>query len=256
MSDLMNAIIAAKLMGNGGGGGLPTPAQWDIVMSPTEFSFSEVQPGFYVGNGSATGWELNVGDVLRLTWDGTPYEITLFDFNDKIVGGNASIVEQGADTGEPFFALFSDGSFEIITKETDATHTISFDQWYVLPDGTTMQVIDGEWTTVEDSTKPLLITLNEDDEIDITYGQWRNAVRNASNIVIYDEYRQEYYPVLYPNDSDPPFITGINVVWDSNSPQINAYALNIYTNSSEESDDEIISVDHVERSNQLVISIT
>lgn len=263
MSNLTDALIAAKLIGaqgggSGGGSGLPAPVQWDEVIAPTEYSFSEAQPGIYVCNGNVSGWELNVGDVLRLTWDGAPYEIALFDLNNKIVGGNTSIVGEGIDTGEPFFAFFvGGGRFQLITKEIGASHIISFAQREVLPDGTIMQVIDGEWTTVADSTKPLLITLNGNDEIDITYNQWRNALRSASNIVIYDESNHEYYPVVAPNASEPPVINGMRFEWDSaGGGLISVYALNIYANSPEESDDEIITVDSVERSEQLIISTT
>lgn len=261
MSNLTDALIAAKLVGgsggSGGGSGLPAPVQWEAVTVPTEYSFSESQPGIYAGNGNVSDWEVNVGDVLRLTWDGTPYEITLFDLHDRIVGGNTSIVGEGTDTGEPFFVFFSKGHFQFITKETDTTHVISFDQWEVLPDGTIMQVVDGEWTTVESLTKPLLITLNENEEINITYNQWWNAIRSASNIVIYDESSHTYYPVVAPYDSDPPTMKGMRFEWDSaGNGLISVYALNIYANSPKESNDEIITVDSVERSEQLRISTT
>ena len=202
MSDLTNALIAAKLMGNGGGGGgggLPVPAQWDAVMASTEFSFSEVEPGICAGGGSVIGWALNVGDVLRLTWDGTPYEITLFDLHGWLVGGNTSIVGIGTDTGEPFYAAFSDGHFQIITKETDATHVISFDQWYVLPDGTTMQVIDGEWVPVEPSGGTLICHADDDTgEFDATWQSIFDALSVGSRVVlVYSNSLSAMQTILY-----------------------------------------------------------
>lgn len=264
MSNLTDALIAAKLVGgsggSGGGSGLPEiTTETEEILAEQSVTFSS-QGGAYAGRVSGQ-YPINVGDNLTVTWDGVSYDCVASDVEGFSALGNLSIVGMGADTGEPFVMAFSPGEGVEMYATSGGVHTVSVSKGVQSPaDGSIMQVVNGAWQPVvppSGGTNPLLITLNENDEVDITYNQWWNALRSASNIVIYDESNHEYYPVVAPNDSEPPMIMGMRFEWDSaGGGAISVYALNIYTNSSEESDDEIISVDSVERSGQLIISTT
>ena len=66
-----------------------------------------------------------VGNTYSVSWDGTIYETTCVDFNDRPAIGNASIASPGPDTGEPFFMMASSrGSLMIYTWNTSSSHTL------------------------------------------------------------------------------------------------------------------------------------
>lgn len=67
-----------------------------------------------------------VGETYKVYWDGTVYECTCVDFDNKPGIGNLSIAGVGSDTGEPFVMQVINGRGIIIaTKDTSASHTFS-----------------------------------------------------------------------------------------------------------------------------------
>ena len=73
-----------------------------------------------------SNFEATVGETYKVTWDGAAYECVCVDFRNALFIGNLSIAGAGSDTGEPFLMSIINGSgFEIYTKDTSASHTIS-----------------------------------------------------------------------------------------------------------------------------------
>ena len=157
MSNLTDALIAAKLVGgsggSGGGSGLPeiemTESTTPLIASQS-VSFTQ-QGGFYMG---AVGTELSiaVGDTVQVTWDGTSYACPVVDLQGFAGWGNMSILGMGSDTGEPFLMYYgSEGgtsATEMSTLQAGASHTIALDKVTLVqtpPDGYVLMVVDGEW---------------------------------------------------------------------------------------------------------------
>ena len=64
---------------------------------------------------------LAFGKTYQVTWDGTTYECTCYEYEGELGFGNSYVLGMGVDTGEPFF--FISGSF--YTLDNSASHTIS-----------------------------------------------------------------------------------------------------------------------------------
>lgn len=85
-----------------------------------------VEDGGLYGVEFPSAIEVTVGEIYKISWDGTVYECTCVDFNGSNVIGNLSIGGFGSDTGEPFIMQVVNGDGIIIaTKDTSASHTIS-----------------------------------------------------------------------------------------------------------------------------------
>ena len=130
---VIDAIIAKKLCGGGGGGSVPKPLTYDYmpegypkksvgivtVMEEQEVAFA-LNEGIY-GARLTEAFEIVGGQTYKVSWDGTEYECVCFAFNSGYALGNPSIFGGGDDTGEPF--LYMSGAFG--TLDTSASHTIS-----------------------------------------------------------------------------------------------------------------------------------
>lgn len=156
MSDLMNAIIAAKLMGNGGGGGGGGLPPIEMTESTTPLiasqSVSFTQQGDEYMGAVVKALSIVVGDTVKVTWDGTSYTCPVFDFEGYAGWGNLSMYDMGPDTGEPFIMYYgSEGGVsvtEMSTLQSGASHTIALDKVALVqtpPDGYVLMVVDGEW---------------------------------------------------------------------------------------------------------------
>lgn len=96
------------------------PVETAIVEEST-VSFTE-DGGLYVAESPPT-FEATVGEIYKVSWDGTVYECTCVDFNGAHAIGNLSIVGAGSDTGEPFIIGIDNWLTQIMTADTSASHT-------------------------------------------------------------------------------------------------------------------------------------
>ena len=133
---VIDAIIAKKLCGGGGGGSVPKPLTYDYMpegypkksaqtttlMEEQELAFAHAANGVYVSS-LTDPLALVPGQTYTVKWDGTEYECIFFDNGKKAYLGNASIGGSGEDTGEPFLYDFYQNAFG--TLDTSASHTIS-----------------------------------------------------------------------------------------------------------------------------------
>ena len=134
---VIDAIIARKLCGGGGGGSVPKPLTYDYMPEgyPTKAmqttTLLEEQALAFTPVGSAgvhvaalaEQLALVGGQTYTVSWDGTEYQCVFFDNGKKAYLGNASIGGSGEDTGEPFLYDFYQNAFG--TLDTSASHTIS-----------------------------------------------------------------------------------------------------------------------------------
>lgn len=157
MSNLTDALIAAKLVGgsggSGGGSGLP---EIEITESTTPLitsqSVSFTQQGDEYMATVVKVLSIVVGDTVKVTWDGTSYTCPVFNFEGFAGWGNLSMYDMGPDTGEPFIMYYaSEGGVsvtEMSTLQSGASHTIALDKVTLVqtpPDGYVLMVVDGEW---------------------------------------------------------------------------------------------------------------
>lgn len=96
-----------------------------VLVEESTATFADTGYGFYAAEFPST-FEATVGETYKVSWDGTAYECTCVDFNNKPAIGNLSIAGVGSDTGEPFIiGIFNGERIQIITADTSASHTIS-----------------------------------------------------------------------------------------------------------------------------------
>lgn len=149
MSDLMNAIIAAKLMGNGGGGGgsglPPITTETTEIFAPQGIPFSS-QDGMYIAT-LTREFSINDGDKLDVEWDETAYNCTVSSLEGALIWGNLSIVGAGGDTGEPFLMAYISGDgLTIYTALTAASHNVGISSTsYNPPTGSVLITEGDEW---------------------------------------------------------------------------------------------------------------
>lgn len=156
MSNLTDALIAAKLVGgsggSGGGSGLPEITTEPVVMLAEQSVNFTGQGGAYGGQVSGQ-YPINVGDNLTVTWDGVSYDCVASDVGGLPALGNLSILGMGADTGEPFvMAFYPEGGIEMYTRSGEV-HTVGiFSSSQTPADGSIMQVVNGAWQPVVPSS--------------------------------------------------------------------------------------------------------
>lgn len=155
MSNLTDALIAAKLVGgsggSGGGSGLPEIKAEAVTILPEQsITFSDVGSGLYYASISGQ-FPIAAGATTTTIWDGVSYDCAVNDFNGVLAWGNLSILGRGDDTGEPFVMIDSNNGSEIGigTKSTEASHTVeAFGSSQTPADGSIMQVVNGAWQPV------------------------------------------------------------------------------------------------------------
>ena len=95
-----------------------------VLVEESTVSFAENR-GLYLGQ-IQSNFEATVGEVYKVSWDGTVYECTCVDFNGIPSLGNLSIPGVGSDTGEPFIiSAPGSGKIAIATLDTASSHTFS-----------------------------------------------------------------------------------------------------------------------------------
>lgn len=148
------------------------PAETVLVEEST-VSFSN-NGNMYAATLGST-FSLTVGDIYKISWDGTVYECTCVSSpeNVKFIG-NLSIMGDTADTGEPFIIGDSDQGVSIGTLDTSPTHTISISQnspgeivkidEKFIPDVSSLTIK----SSTAGSTKKFKITVNDSGTISAT----------------------------------------------------------------------------------------
>lgn len=96
------------------------------IIHKTTVAFTSLVAGLYYAAIQST-FNPAYRETYKVSWDGAEYECVCKDFNGYHIIGNLSIIDGGADTGEPFIIIPSvDGSgIEIYTSDTSASHTFS-----------------------------------------------------------------------------------------------------------------------------------
>ena len=96
-----------------------------VEESAVAFQAAEEMVGLYGANFPSTV-SATVGKTYKVYWDSIVYECTCVNFNGTSVIGNLSILNVGADSGEPFLIGVVNGrGFSIYTADTASSHTIS-----------------------------------------------------------------------------------------------------------------------------------
>ena len=96
-----------------------------IFVEESTVPFTDSNHGFYVAQ-IQLNFMPTVGEVYKVSWDGTVYECTCVEFPDGTIIGNLSLAGEGSDTGEPFLmGVMGNGEAVIYTLDTSASHIIS-----------------------------------------------------------------------------------------------------------------------------------
>lgn len=201
MSDLMNALIAAKLMGNGGGGGgggLPPIETVETELLNKNISFVDSGMGAYAGQ-EAVDFSLSVGAVYTVNWDNVDYTCTAVEIDGGgmiiPVIGNVSIMGLTPDTGEPFMAFIPQaGTLALYTPSTAASHDVVISGMAQIPaNGSGLVVEDGEWAEKPIALPPVEVLGNYNttthcvdlidytwDEVLALWGQKRDVILHVA----------------------------------------------------------------------------
>ena len=203
-----NGVLSAS--GGGGGGVQPDWNQNDstaadyiknrpfytgdpgetVLVEESTVAFAETR-GLYIGQ-TQSNFEATVGEVYKVSWDGTVYECTCVDLGGPSIG-NLSIIGGSPDTGEPFVMMVINGAeIKIGTNETSASHTISIsglvsevvkiDEKY-LPTGD-----DSPYELKEVGTKKVYVAeyhVESSDTAEKLYNQVNTAYSNGYYVLLY-----------------------------------------------------------------------
>lgn len=148
MSNLTDALIAAKLVGgsggSGGGSGLPEITRVTVeIFAPQGIPFS-AEDGMYKAT-LTREFSINDGDELDIEWDGTAYNCTVSSLEGGLVWGNLSILGAGGDTGEPFLMSYiSDYGLIMYTALTAASHNVGISSTSYNPPSGSVLITEGE----------------------------------------------------------------------------------------------------------------
>ena len=96
-----------------------------VLVEESTVSFVDSNQGLYIAE-FQSNFAPTVGEVYKVSWDGTVYECTCVGAHDIFVIGNLSLAGEGSDTGEPFLMIIRNGEgMNIGTLDTSASHTFS-----------------------------------------------------------------------------------------------------------------------------------
>ena len=102
-----------------------------VLVEESTVSFADSGRGLYMAQ-IRLNFAPTVGEVYKVSWDGTVYECTCVGFSGETAIGNLSIAGAGSDTGEPFVVgVMGDGEAMIYTLDTSASHTFSISGFVV-----------------------------------------------------------------------------------------------------------------------------
>lgn len=146
MSNLTDALIAAKLVGgsggSGGGSGLPEITSTEsIVLETQTITFTDAYADLSIDG-------LEVGREYSVIYDGVTYSglIAKKDNDDNIYIGNMAIWGKTPDTDEPFLIATYKGDTSIDVNNTTPSHSIGITAVIYNPNtGSALISVDGEW---------------------------------------------------------------------------------------------------------------
>ena len=96
-----------------------------VLVEESTVSFTDNNHGLYIAE-FQSNFAPTVGEIYKVSWDGTVYECTCIEFSGSAIIGNLSISSAGSDTGEPFLMIIRNGAgIQIGTLDTSASHTFS-----------------------------------------------------------------------------------------------------------------------------------
>ena len=214
MSNLTDALIAAKLVGgsggSGGGSGLPEiKTETVTILSEQSVAFSSMGGGVYMA--SIPGqYTLKAGSLITTVWEGVTYDRVIQDFGGVLAWGNLGIIGEGADTGEPFLMMYDSGNGIDIGCKSSGSHTVGLTTTATnYPDGSILIAINGEWAKAEgygysengavhqiDRKYIPFLIINVDTNnktVDCSYLTYKSAVESGCPIWICDTEYKEYY---------------------------------------------------------------
>lgn len=146
MSNLTDALIAAKLVGgsggSGGGSGLPEITSTESTVLETQtITFTDAYADLSIDG-------LEVGREYSVIYDGITYSglIAKKDIADNIYIGNLAIWGETPDTNEPFLIATYKGDTSIEVNNTTPSHSIGITAVIYNPDtGSVLVSVGGEW---------------------------------------------------------------------------------------------------------------
>lgn len=150
MSNLTDALIAAKLVGgsggSGGGSGLPPiETEMTAIFPQTTLSFTD-EGGIYTA--TLPTIRLSGAQTSAVSWDGADYECDVIYDNGHYAIGNLSLAQMGPDTGEPFCITDAFGA-DMVASPQAGPHTLTISVPMQSPkDGSILMVKDAAWVTV------------------------------------------------------------------------------------------------------------
>ena len=97
-----------------------------VLLEESILSFTNPEGGFYYA-AIPTTIELTAGETYKVSWDGATYECVCESIMGGSAIGNPSIMNAGADTGDPFLIcpIANNNGTDIYTRDASASHTIS-----------------------------------------------------------------------------------------------------------------------------------
>ena len=229
MSNLTDALIAAKLVGgsggSGGGSGLPeiTPGSETVIYDKT-LSFNAMGPGVYAASMS----EVSITDQnYMVSFDSVDYHPTYKSVSSGFVLGNPAIIRQGADTGEPFAISNLMGGATACFTPQSGSHAVKIAQGEPQspPDGSVLMVQGGAWAAAEIKEGAFYITPTYSGStitaIDRTFAEIVSAIDSGAFPILWAEYNGHrigtpYYVADFDAESSVIFRTiqpSISPVW-------------------------------------------
>ena len=95
-----------------------------VLVEESTVSFVDSNQGLYIAE-FQSNFAPTVGEVYKVSWDGTVYECTCVGEHNIFAIGNLSLAGEGSDTGEPFLMIMNGKRMNIVTLDTSASHTFS-----------------------------------------------------------------------------------------------------------------------------------
>lgn len=212
MSNLTEALIAAKLVGgsggSGGGSGLPEIRTESVTILPEQSITLESMGGMYSTHIDGQ-FSLVTGSTITTVWNGVSYDCIIKDFDGLYAWGNLSIIGEGSDTGEPFLMSYEGNGIDVVSS-SGGSRTVSLATSVTnYPDGSILVAINGEWAKAEgygysengevhqiDGKYLPFLVINVDTNnktVDCDYLTYKSAVESGCPIWICDTESKEYF---------------------------------------------------------------
>ena len=142
---VIDAVIAKKLCGGGGGGVQPDWNQNDSTASDYVKNrpfYSQHEEGYLIENksvsiasatepvyvrGDVAYLPFSVGETYKVTWDGVEYSCTANSNQGQVYIGNAKLAGASGGNNEPFCIAYSNGDYVLVGAVGEHNFSISGD---------------------------------------------------------------------------------------------------------------------------------